>query len=387
LAKSTLVFVASEPTKTGLYVSLSCYYHGYSPSTPIPFLAPWTKTSPFTATGVGCHNDVHIVATSPALTGVTDSTLSNWSCSVHEALDSFPVDWTPLAIAVGTFSGSLTFADNTVGVPYILVSGAVAPILCGDGIKQPTEECDDGNVIATDSCTNLCKKARCGDAVIWSGVEKCDDGNTINTDACTNDCKTAVCGDGIVWAGVEECDDGNAINTDTCPSTCHKAVCGDGFVYIGVEQCDDGNSNNNDGCSNECKFTPPDCSAATLSAPQDWPPNHKFDALYMVGVFDPSGGPLTYTVISVYQDEPVKQTGQGSGSTCPDAQIITNGFAARVERDGTGDGRIYRASFVATSTVSGLSCTKVLTFCIPHDQGNGNTCGDQGPLYNSLGPC
>lgn len=55
----------------------------------------------FTATGVGCFNSAHIVATHPALTGLTDSTLSNWSCSVHEAFDSWPLSFEVLAIAQG----------------------------------------------------------------------------------------------------------------------------------------------------------------------------------------------------------------------------------------------------------------------------------------------
>lgn len=45
----------------------------------------------------------------------------------------------------------------------------------------------------------------CGDGVV--GVsEECDDGNDVDADACTNACTVAVCGDGVVQAGVEECD-------------------------------------------------------------------------------------------------------------------------------------------------------------------------------------
>jgi cysteine-rich repeat protein len=38
---------------------------------------------------------------------------------------------------------------------------------CGDGIKnQPSEDCDDGNVVQEDDCLSNCKSARCGDGVL-----------------------------------------------------------------------------------------------------------------------------------------------------------------------------------------------------------------------------
>jgi cysteine-rich repeat protein len=44
----------------------------------------------------------------------------------------------------------------------------------------------------------------------------------VNTDACLNACKAAKCGDGIVQMGVEECDDGNMVNNDGCSNMCTK---------------------------------------------------------------------------------------------------------------------------------------------------------------------
>jgi hypothetical protein len=118
-------FAADEPAKTGMYVSLSCYYHDTAPNTPVPLLNPFGS---FTVTGVGCYNDSHIVATHPALTGITDASLSNWFCSVHEAFFGFPADFLPLAIAEDSASaplpGSRSFPDGTRGVPYILARGS-----------------------------------------------------------------------------------------------------------------------------------------------------------------------------------------------------------------------------------------------------------------------
>lgn len=121
---------------------------------------------------------------------------------------------------------------------------------CGDGTKQLGEECDDGNLFNEDGCTNGCRLPRCGDGVLQEG-EECDDANATSTDGCVS-CELAVCGDGVVWAGQEACDDGNDADTDGCLPSCQQARCGDGLVHEGVEECDDGNAVNIDGCLSTC---------------------------------------------------------------------------------------------------------------------------------------
>jgi cysteine-rich repeat protein len=91
--------------------------------------------------------------------------------------------------------------------------------VCGDGIVDPGEECDDGNDIDDDECTNACTLPACGDGIVQAG-EECDDGNDDDTDACLSNCTLASCGDGIVWVGVEECDDGNLVDLDGCNADC-----------------------------------------------------------------------------------------------------------------------------------------------------------------------
>ncbi|MDC0667098.1 RCC1 domain-containing protein [Nannocystis radixulma] len=132
-------------------------------------------------------------------------------------------------------------------------TSACASTSCGDGIVQGIEECDDGNADDSDACLNTCKAASCGDGVVQAEVEACDDGNANDADACLNTCKAASCGDGAVQAGVEACDDGNANDADACTSACTAAVCGDGVVQAGVEACDDGNTDDTDACTNACK--------------------------------------------------------------------------------------------------------------------------------------
>ena len=119
LMEKAAAFTVAAAGKTGAYISLSCYYHGTAAATPVPLLGGFGT---FTATGVGCFNNAHIVATHPALTGLTDSTLSNWSCSVHEGFDSWPLSFEVLAIAQG-IGTVFTAPDGSVGTPYILARG------------------------------------------------------------------------------------------------------------------------------------------------------------------------------------------------------------------------------------------------------------------------
>ena len=122
--------------------------------------------------------------------------------------------------------------------------------VCGDGYLAPGEQCDDGNLDGTDACSSTCAFSACGDGVV-DGGEECDDGNGDDTDTCTSQCRLAVCGDGFVGPG-EECDDGNLETTDSCLTTCLDAACGDGFVHAGVEMCDDGNVDESDECTTLC---------------------------------------------------------------------------------------------------------------------------------------
>ena len=61
-----------------------------------------------------------------------------------------------------------------------------AMALCGNGILEDGEQCDDGNSDDTDSCLSSCEEASCGDGFVHEGVEACDDGELLAGDACSS---------------------------------------------------------------------------------------------------------------------------------------------------------------------------------------------------------
>ncbi len=120
---------------------------------------------------------------------------------------------------------------------------------------------------------------------------------------------------------------------------------------------------------------PPVCTAATPSPASLWPPNHGLIPVSIVGITDPNHDTVTVTAIGVTQDEPVN--GLGDGNTSPDAVRLGHTLLLRAERTGTGNGRVYRVRFRATDREGG-SCIGVVTVCVPHDQGQGRICIDDG---------
>src|SRR5262245_12609605 len=65
---------------------------------------------------------------------------------------------------------------------------------CGNGMVDPGEQCDYGNIPDGDRCSSQCRAEVCGNHSLDMG-EVCDDGNTLNGDGCSADCKsTEVCG-------------------------------------------------------------------------------------------------------------------------------------------------------------------------------------------------
>jgi hypothetical protein len=230
------------------------------------------------------------------------------------------------------------------------------------GCVHTLVNCDDANACTADSCDPV---AGCVHTLV-----SCDDGNACTTDSCS---PTAGCVHTLV-----SCNDGNACTTDACnPAT--------GCVH-GTVSCDDGNACTLDTCDahggcahiNQC----PDCSSAAATLASIWPPNHKMVTVGVKGVTDPQGQSTTISIHGVGQDEPTNDV--GDGNSCPDAGPLGgSSVEVRAERSGTGNGRVYHLFFTATDP-DGFSCSGEVTTCVPHDQGHGAMCVDDGASYDSL---
>ena len=120
---------------------------------------------------------------------------------------------------------------------------------CGNAVKDPGEQCDDGNVTDGDGCEHDCTSPSCGNAITDPG-EQCDDGNVADADGCEHDCTLPACGNAITDPG-EQCDDGNVADADGCEHDCTLPACGNAITDPG-EQCDDGNIVDGDGCEHDC---------------------------------------------------------------------------------------------------------------------------------------
>jgi cysteine-rich repeat protein len=121
---------------------------------------------------------------------------------------------------------------------------------CGDGQIESPEECEPGNL----------NGETCVSRGFGGGTLTCNAGCRFNTAGCT----TPVCGNGVVEGG-ETCDDSNQNSGDGCgfncrtdpgytctgqPSTC-ILTCGNGVLDAG-EGCEDGFREAFDGCSTGC---------------------------------------------------------------------------------------------------------------------------------------
>jgi hypothetical protein len=131
---------------------------------------------------------------------------------------------------------------------------------------------------------------------------------------------------------------------------------------------------------------PPDCTAVQPSVGLIWPPNHKFVPVDVLGVTDPDGDPISITIDSIFQDEPVDTFGDGRFT--PDGQGLGSATAeVRAERAGTkkvpGNGRVYHIGFTAGDGNGGTCAGEVLVG-VPHDQGQGSVpIDDSPPSYDS----
>ena len=137
----------------------------------------------------------------------SDKDVALLTCTPRPAGEACPTTSTTTTTVVTTSSTSTT---STTLPTTLCVGGGPNSTLEG------AEECDDGNRVDTDGCTNNC--TTCGNGTV-KVPEQCDDGNRIDGDGCDANCTITACGNGVVSTG-ETCDPGATTDTCTGGKTC-----------------------------------------------------------------------------------------------------------------------------------------------------------------------
>jgi cysteine-rich repeat protein len=155
---------------------------------------------------------------------------------------------------------------------YITSSCSSSAQSCGNGIREGSEGCDDGDTTPGDGCSASCtietgyscvgepsvctSTAVCGNGVINSG-EACDDGDTSSGDGCSSTCSVesgwtcanepSICNP-ISSCGRNGCQPSLGENCETCSTDCGDC-CGDNTCTSGYgEDCET--------CSEDCTWNP-----------------------------------------------------------------------------------------------------------------------------------
>lgn len=214
------------------------------------------------------------------------------------------------------------FRHNRAQIPALLDLVFPSDPVCGNGILQEGEACDNGAANsdqAPNACRLDCSLPVCGDGTADPAYgETCDDGNFQPLDGCNATCGLEFCGDGTINDLPNEvCDDGNQNPNDRCTGTCQVAACGDGVVCSdaactsgpggGPEFCDQGAANSPSGL---CDV---DCSGFSRSC------------TLRIGVTTTANlGALTYEV--QYRDADGEFVGTGGQVAC--RSLVTGGLVS-----------------------------------------------------------
>lgn len=103
----------------------------------------------------------------------------------------------------------------------------VAVTTCGDGLTEGAEQCDDGNDVSDDGCSNLCLVPACGDGVVQlDRGEECDSGVAGGIEGCSAACLSGA------FQTVAPIQISNELCTTNAAATARKvSVDGRGTIY------------------------------------------------------------------------------------------------------------------------------------------------------------
>jgi len=196
-------------------------------------------------------------AGAPAFADCVDVLVECRVCRMLNLMDGLALDCDDFddgAINGSCDSSIPTTTTSTTSTTTSTTTTTIPPDVCGNGIPETGEDCDDGNTDDGDCCSSTCSFEASGDP--------CDDG-----DVCTdNECdgagaclpvsnNSAPCDDGVFCNGTDTCDAGACTSHagDPCSGGADCAdVCDEGAgscnTAAGTSCTDDGNVCTNDEC-------------------------------------------------------------------------------------------------------------------------------------------
>lgn len=87
----------------------------------------------------------------------------------------------------GPSNGVCRFGGTPAGPVFSTDVPPLGSPLCGNGMTDPGEACDDGDLDDCDGCDSNCTLTACGNGILCA-PEQCDDGNGTSGDGCETDC-------------------------------------------------------------------------------------------------------------------------------------------------------------------------------------------------------
>jgi hypothetical protein len=321
------------------------------------------------------------------------------------AAGSVTVTWTVTDRCGNLASDSARFTvvdttDPTVSVPQPI------SVTCGQSGAAPALSAWLTSATATDRCSSATITAErsaipgnCTATITWTATDDCGNAasmsSTYTTDGDTTAPTMTLNGDAeiAIECGAAWQDPGAAVSDD-CDALIQPTLSGEVdshtpgeyvLLYAAVDAC--GNTGPTfTRTVTVVDRTPP---VVTVTQPRElWPPNHQIATLTLADlatVEDACEGTLNPnevgTILDIYSDEPDNDS--GDGNTVGDIVIEDDhSFSIRVERSGSGNGRVYGIRFEVADSSGNTSRATGFVY-VPHDQ-SGRAAADDGAASGQL---
>jgi penicillin amidase len=213
---------------------------------------------------------------------------------------------------------------------------------CGDGVRGPGEQCDDGNQNNADGCDTTCTRSPTITCLSPSAPGSAD-----------------TCTASIACSDVATCADatGNPASA-TCDPSSGPYGYGSNNVTVSCA-----------GVSTTCTATVTDIYPPTITVDPEpdelWPPNHHMVSVDAGVTATDACSAVTVALASATSDE--LDDGPGDGATVNDIQVGANVLtpSLRAERSSLGDGRVYTLVYSATDA-AGNTAAATGTVSVPY---------------------